>query len=133
MRSDAHILLVGRDEMVLNTRKLILGTYFQVDVAGRVSHAAQMITDRKFDLIVLCSSLSAGECERVAEVARTQKPRPKTLTMSEMGRHPCGDGTGDDMVEEVGPLVLARKVAVMLGLEMKANGRGISEVRLTGT
>lgn len=66
--------LLGRDEMLLQTRKLILGSYFQVDVAGRVSHAAQLMAECSFDLIVLCSSLSDHECERLAELAQTQSP-----------------------------------------------------------
>jgi len=130
MKSDAQVLLVGKEETLLHTRKLILGTYFQVDVAGRVSHAAQMMAERRFDLIVLCSSLSEDECERVAELARTQNPRPKTLTLSAMGRQSCGHGAGDELTEEIGPLALARKAAAMLGLEVKPNGRGISEARL---
>jgi hypothetical protein len=130
MKSEAQVLLVGKDEMLLQTRKLILGTYFQVEIAGRVSHAAQMMAERKFDLIVLCESLSGDECERVAEIARNQDPRPKTLTLSATGRESCGHGAGDEASEDIGPLVLARKAAAMLGLEMKANGRGIAEARL---
>jgi hypothetical protein len=133
MKSEAQVLLVGKDEMLLQTRKLILGTYFHVDIAGRVSHAAQMIAERRFDLIVFCSSLSDDECGRVAELARTQDPRPKTLTLSAAGRQGCGHGAGDEHVGEIGPLALARKAATMLGLDIKANGRGLSEVRLDQT
>jgi hypothetical protein len=124
MKSEAQILLVGRDEMLLQTRKLILGSYFQVDIAGRVSHAAQLMAERSFDLIVLCSSL-ADECARIAELARSQDPRPKTLTLSAKAGHPCGNGAGDEVMEEIGPLALMRKSAAMLGLEMKAMGRAI--------
>jgi DNA-binding response OmpR family regulator len=127
MKSDAQVLLVGRDEMLLQTRKLILGSYFQVEVAGRVSHAAQLMAERSFGLIVLCSSLSDHECERVAELARAQKARPKILTLSTTGRQSCGRGADDEVAEEIGPLALARKAATMLGLEMKANGRGLSD------
>ena len=130
MKSEVQVLLVGKDETLLQTRKLILGTYFQVDIAGRVSHAAQVMAERRFDLIVLCSSLSDDECGRVAELARTQDPRPKTLTLSATGRQGCGHGAGDEHVGEIGPLALARKAATMLGLDLKANGRGLTEVRL---
>ena len=129
MKSDAQVLLVGKDEMLLQTRKLILGTYFQVEVAGRVSHAAQVMAAGRFDLIVLCESLSEKECERVAELAQTQNPRPKTLTLSATGRQSRDHGSGDVLTDEFGPLALARKAAAMLGLEMKANGRGISDAR----
>ena len=37
MKSQAQILIVGRDEMLLQTRQLILGGYFQVQIAGRLS------------------------------------------------------------------------------------------------
>jgi hypothetical protein len=132
MRSDALVLLVGKDEALLQTRKLILGSYFQVDVAGRVSHAAQLISERSFDLIVLCSTLSGDECERAQEHAAAQSPRPKILKLFGKGREILSHGTDNELNDEVGPMVLARKIAAMLGLDIKANGRGISEVRLVG-
>jgi len=133
MKSNAQVLLVGRDEMLLQTRKLILGAYFQVEIAGRISHAVQLIAERSFDLIVLCSTLSEHDCEQVAGLVRTQNPRPKVLTLSAAGRQSCGDGTGDELMAEIGPLALIRKATAMLGLEMKRNGRGLSESRLAET
>jgi DNA-binding NtrC family response regulator len=133
MKSNAQVLLVGKDEMLLQTRKLILGAYFQVDAAGRVSHAVQMMAERSFDLIVLCTSLSGHECERIAGLARTQNPRPKVLTLSATGQQSCGDGAGDEVMQEIGPLALIRKSAAMLGLEMKTKVRGVSESRLAET
>jgi hypothetical protein len=112
--------------MLLQTRKLILGAYFQVEIAGRISHAVQLIADGSFDLIVLCSSLADHECERVARLARTQNPRPKVLTLSETGRQSSGHEAGDELMVEIGPLALIRKSTAMLGLEMKGNGRRAS-------
>jgi len=132
MKSDAQVLMVGKDEMLLQTRKLILGSYFQVDAAGRVSHAAQLMGERRFDLIVLCRSLSGHECERIAELADNQNPPPKILTLGAGRRQSCGNGVDAKPVEEVGPVVLVRQVAAMLGLDIKAKGRGISEARLVG-
>ena len=133
MKSNAQVLLFGRDALLLQTRKLILGTYFEVEVAGRLTHAAQLIAERNFDLIVFCSSLSNDECERAAEIAAAQNPRPKILTLSTTGRNLPDPVACYELIEDIGPLALARKAATMLGLQMKLNGRGVQQLRLTET
>ena len=39
MNNGAHILVISRDQMLLQTRTLILGAYFQAEPAGRLSEA----------------------------------------------------------------------------------------------
>src|SRR5271157_4654558 len=75
MNNGTHVLVVGRDRMLLQSRQLILGTYFQTEAAGRIQEAAAMIASRDFDLIVLCFTLSDDECRQVAGMVQHQDPR----------------------------------------------------------
>ena len=71
MNNGAHVLVVSRDQMLLQTRALILGAYFQVESAGRVSEAEAAMAKSPFDLIVLCYSLSDGEYQKLIELCRS--------------------------------------------------------------
>lgn len=123
MKSEAGVLIVGKDEMLLQTRKLILGGYFHVETAGRVSHAISLATEHRFDLIVLCYSLTDEEGGKVIGVARQQKPRPLILTMSALGRAVVSSEESSALMSEDGPLALVKKCAEMLGVELKRPGR----------
>ena len=67
MNSHARVLVVSRDEMLLRTRTMILGAFFVVQGAGRFLEATAALKGGKFDLIVLCHSLSGDECEALAD------------------------------------------------------------------
>jgi hypothetical protein len=123
MKSNAQILIVGRDETLLRTRQLILGTYFQVETAGRISHAAGILSERRFDLVVLCYSLSEDECQQVAGMTEKQEPRPLILELSMLGRPCAGIGAHEELSSEDGPYALVEKAAEMLGVELKTIGR----------
>lgn len=123
MKSNAQILIVGRDETLLRTRQLILGTYFQVETAGRISHAAGILLERRFDLVVLCYSLSEDECQQVAGMTGKQEPRPLILELSMHGRACAGIGAHEELSSEDGPYALVEKAAEMLGVELKTIGR----------
>ena len=69
MNSHARVLVVSRDEMLLRSREMILGAFFAVRGAGRFSEARTLLTSNNFDLIILCHSLTADECERLAAIA----------------------------------------------------------------
>ncbi len=123
MKSNAQVLIVGHDEMLLRTRQLILGTYFQVETAGRVSHAAGLLADRRFDLLVLCYSLTDEECRQVVQVALSHPPQPKILEMSMLGRPCAAVGIHEELNSEDGPYALLQKAADMIGFELRSIGR----------
>jgi DNA-binding response OmpR family regulator len=125
MNSGARVLVVSRDQMLLQTRQLILGAYFQVEGAGRIQEAEALIARYRFDLIVLCASLSDNECQRVADVVADLNPRPKILTLSSGGgslMHPESDQT---LVTEAGPYHLLKKSAELLGVDLKNKGQAL--------
>jgi DNA-binding NtrC family response regulator len=126
MKSNAHVLIVGKDETLLQTRRLILGTFFHVETAGRVSHAAGILTEQSFDLIVLCYSLTDDECQKVLEMVAYQDPQPQVLSMSTFGRPAAALGIHEELSAEDGPYALVKKCAQMLDVDLKGLGRAAS-------
>jgi DNA-binding NtrC family response regulator len=126
MNHGAQVLVVGRDQMLLQTRKLILGAFFQVETAGRVPEAEGMMAGRAFDLVVLCYSLADDEFLKVIDLAQRQIPTPKILIMiSAMVNRPDRSGCDQELASEEGPYAFLRKISEMLGQPLKAMGRPV--------
>jgi len=81
MGSIASILCVCPDPVLQQTRRLILETYFNVDVAGRVSETAARLESRSYDLVVLCYSLKPEEMQAIATLARSLSAPPNLLAL----------------------------------------------------
>lgn len=123
MQPAVHVLVVSRDPMLLQTRKLILGTYFQVEAAGRLTEAERIIAKNSFDLVVLCYSLTRDECQRIVSLVNRQALRPKILLLSVLGALPLDIRADQEMRSEDGPYALLKKSAEMLAFELKIRGR----------
>lgn len=126
MSTHSQILVISRDQMLLQTRKLILGTYFDVKSAGRMSEAGSFLTQNDFDLIVLCDTLSDTECQQIAAMVEGHRPKPTLLSI-------LGPGTGNH--ERVigrkinlkgGPLQLLRECADLLGVDLHGKQRAFT-------
>ncbi len=127
MNSHARVLVVSRDEMLLRTRKMILGAFFVVQGAGRFSEAATLLTKERFDLVVLCHSLRDGECERLALMAGDQTPRPLILAMSaSSAREDIKPWADKQLGVDAGPYGLVKKCAAMLGFVLKSKARAVA-------
>ena len=120
MNHHSQILVVGRDQMLLHTHRLILGTYFDVEAAGRISEAGSILSKREFDLIVLCDTLTDAECQQVAGMVERQKPRPTLLSLLGPGTKNCDRHVGRSMALKGGPLQLLRECADVLGFDLHA-------------
>jgi DNA-binding response OmpR family regulator len=127
MKNSARVLVVSRDQMLLQTRKLILGAFFEVEAAGRVPEAESLMADRAFDLIILCYSLADDEYAKMIQLAKRQDPAPKILTLNSIGNHRNRSGTDQELMVENGPYALLKKTTEMLGLRIKGPGR-VSEI-----
>jgi hypothetical protein len=114
------VLVVSRDAMLLQTRQLILGAFFQVQGAGRIQEAEELISNRPYDLIILCYTLTQEECRRVIHFAAGQKRRAKVLMLTPAGISPPEPDPGDVMMTEAGPYYLLKKSAEMLGVDIRA-------------
>lgn len=116
-----HVLVVSRDPMLLHTRQLILGTFFQVHSAGRVCEAERLISRYSFDLIVLCYTLAEVECREVmSRVAGLKRP-PRILLLTPVGSLPEGALPGQATMTEAGPYYLLKKSAELLDVDIKVH------------
>lgn len=123
MNSHARVLVVSRDEMLLRTREMILGAFFAVRGAGRLSEARALLMIDRFDLVVICHSLTSDECERLAIIAREQVPRPLILAMSASSRGSIKPWADKQLGVDAGPYGLVKKCAEMLGFVLKSKAR----------
>jgi len=123
MNSHARVLVVSRDEMLLRTREMILGAFFAVRGAGRFSEARVLLTNNRFDLIILCHSLTQEECERLALIAHEQDHRPLILAMSASSRGNIKPWADKQLGVDAGPYGLVKKCAEMLGFVLKSKAR----------
>jgi response regulator RpfG family c-di-GMP phosphodiesterase len=123
MSGQKRILLVSRDSMVLQTRKLMLGTFFDVNAAGRPVEAIKALKERTFDLIVLCYTLTDDDCESIMNAAHEHCPDGKILMLTARN---CPDSRADTCSHfpgEEGPYMLIKKSAEILGLQFEKSGR----------
>src|SRR3954451_3910524 len=124
MEGQKRILLVSRDMMVLQTRKLMLGAYFDVRAAGRVLEAKILMAEQPFDLMVVCYTLTEEDCQKLFEAARTHNPDVKVLMLTVTGHAANGLVTKPYyLATEQGPFFLVKKSAELLGFEFKSKGR----------
>lgn len=118
----SKVLVFSRDPLLLETRRLILGAFFQARGAGSIEDAEALLAMHRFDLIILCSTLSDQECDRVVELAEFQKPRPHILILSPPGCNPPRSSADNMLMTESGPYQLLKRSAEILGVDLKAPG-----------
>jgi len=123
MNNGAHVLLVSRDQMLLQTRALILGAYFQVESAGRVSEAEAAMAKIPFNLVVLCYSLTDAEYQKLIELCRSQTPQPRILALNAPNNGRPRPGSDAEYAIEQGPYELLKKAAEVLEFPLKPIGR----------
>jgi hypothetical protein len=118
----SEVLVFSRDHMLLETRRLVLGTFFHARGAANIQDAEALLAMHHFDLIILCSTLSDQECERVFELVEYQKPRSQILIMSCPGCDPPRYAAEHVVMAESGPYQLLKRSAEILGDDLKAPG-----------
>jgi len=119
MGRQKRILLVSRDVRVLQTRKLMLGAYFDVYAAVRAGEAARFLAERRFDLIVLCYSLTKDDLQRILAAAETRSSSARILMVSQNGRSSGEITNAIEISLHEGPLALLKRYAELLGLEFR--------------
>jgi|SRR5947209_6990087 len=115
-----QVLVVSRDAMLLQTRQLILGAFFDVQCAGRIREIETLMLRHRYDLVILCYTLTESECQRVIELTAQQKQPPQILILTPAGSAPPDPGSVDAMMTEAGPYYLLKKSAGMLGVDIRA-------------
>lgn len=115
-----QVLVVSRDAMLLHTRQLILGAFFQVQGAGRIRAVEELLSIRSYDLLILCYTLTQEECRYIIALAAEQKRPPLVLMLSPAGILPAEHAPGDIVMTESSPYYLLKKSAEMLGVDIRA-------------
>jgi hypothetical protein len=118
----AEVMVFSRDQLLLETRRLILGSFFHTQGAGSIEDAEALLAMYHFDLIILCSTLSERECDRVFELVGFQKPRPKILVMSLPGCDPPRYAADHVLMTASGPYQLLKRSAEILEVDLPAPG-----------
>lgn len=114
----SEILVVGWDQMRLQVHRLILGTYFHVESAGRMAEAGALLSKRDFDLIVMGESLSDAQCMEIADMVQNRRPQPALLSLTVSGRPRAQSICGRKVYIDGGPLKLLKECADTLGFEI---------------
>ena len=79
---ESRVLLFGSDNGLLTTRQLLLERNgCEVSVVRTFQDFCMHVRDRAFDLILLCQSLSADECELASRFAQERAPSARLLLM----------------------------------------------------
>jgi hypothetical protein len=121
INNDERILIVGRDSLIFRLRRLLLGGYFHVDAANRLSEAKLLIAQQKFDLVILCSTLTGEECDQIIAVLHKAECFPNFLFLGRSERHQP-EARCFTLSAEVGVFHLLKGSAELLGFEFKKNG-----------
>ena len=76
------VLLIGEDELLLQTRAAVLRTIGVETVFTDVSSALAALMGRHCDLVVFCHSLPRHMCETLAQIIRCRWPSTPLLLIS---------------------------------------------------
>ncbi len=131
MNSQSRVLIVSRDEMLLKTRELIFGAYFQVTAVGRLTEAVAQLASSYFDLVVLCHSLRSDECERIAKLAHDHAHPAKVLALRPMSDSAEERAWADDEIGvDAGPYGLLLRAAKMLDFRILSRAKSRPDIGL---
>jgi hypothetical protein len=132
MNRQPHVLLVCTNPALMQARKVVLGTYFDVRTAARVSDAAHILSEGDIDLIVLCETLSDSERSELALIAGEMRSRALKLAL----RRPEADHQEAVVEQPVAftrePLQLLKECADTLGVILSPNQRTPADGPLPG-
>lgn len=124
-----RVLVVSRDVPLLRARGLMLGTFFSVLTAGTVAEARNLIEEERFDLLVLCHSLTEQECRQLTKSAQLRRSTVKVLATSPRGKDvkPWAD---KQIGVDLGSYELVKVCVNMLGFRMMSKARPVTSHRL---
>jgi DNA-binding response OmpR family regulator len=78
----ATVLLVGEDEILLNTRAAVVRTTGATTVCSLTSSALTVLAEQSCDLVILCHSVPDYVCITLADIIRRQWPGTRILRLA---------------------------------------------------
>jgi DNA-binding NtrC family response regulator len=102
--------------MLLYTRKLILDREFVAERCNTLAGLTEILSRGHLDLVLICQSVPAAECEEVIEMVRAASPEVKVLVMQ--AGHPASCSVHSDAAMESleGPPALLEEIRGILGV-----------------
>jgi hypothetical protein len=111
-----RILCYGHDEMLLYTRKLILGREFLAERCDTLPGLTEILSRGPLDLVLICQSVPDAECEEVIEMVRAASPQVKVLVMQAGQSGSCSVHSDAAMENLEGPPALLEEIRGILGI-----------------
>ena len=115
MHGKSKLLCAGHDPVLNRTRRLILEKCFEVTLAHTASEAIALLSSQRFDLVLLCYSLTDEECREAVEFIHSLSSPPKILALAE-GRERLLLSAQDEEFLSGGPAELLQKAVAMAGI-----------------
>jgi DNA-binding NtrC family response regulator len=79
----SNILVFGSDDVLLNTRRMILEKAgFEALTTSQISDAERIMKEHNVALLVVCSSVENKDVSQVLQAASTVRPNIKTLVVN---------------------------------------------------
>lgn len=122
----ARVLLFSRDRVLLQTRQLVLGAFFDVHAAGRTQEVEKLLRSYKYDLLVLCYTLSDSDRAWLSSTLQDQDYQPKVLSLLSAHSNSMPSPGDRTHMREAGPFYLLKRTAEIIGVEIKTKGRFIA-------
>jgi hypothetical protein len=114
MDNERSILCVGRDRLLLQSRKRVLARRFLVETALALTELEALYAGRDYDLIVLCHTLSASERKQASEMVCKKFPRSKILALKREFESSSSSLVDKELCVEDGPDALVKAVTAMM-------------------
>jgi DNA-binding response OmpR family regulator len=116
----ATILAVGQDEGLLSSRSAVLRKCNVEVITARPSEAREILVAQKFDLLVLCHTLSSDDMNDLVQLARQQTSDIQVLEVLRKTEFSWDRGpSGADGITASAPVTLVAKVTEMLSAHVR--------------
>ncbi len=107
------ILIVGHDDLLLRTRKWMLVKLYPAELGSDIAAVSTLAASHRFRLVILCHTVTPGECREVSDLLSRRSPGVKFLNLIEVagegGTLECRSCTPTDR-----PEILLAKVRELL-------------------
>ena len=113
-----EVLCVGKDEMLLTTRRWLMQRYVASETSHDLSSTALQLKDHVFAAVVLCHTLSEEERDAISELVRLRSPQTEVVCVNPLterrgaGCASCGefrlDGSPGALVKQIAGLAERR-------------------------
>ena len=117
-------LLVGDEISLLQTREMVLGTRFDVQISPRLPEAFSLVLKEPFDLVVVFPDIDSWREFGVFIARKTPKPTVVVVSPARGEVPAWADGV---VSMTKGPFELLKVCTEFFGITMKSKSRGFSD------